>query len=1050
MKFKLIILLSIIFTNCASNINDKSIINSSIPQTTLVENENIFKSHKVTLTLSEAKTWFNKLEDKIISKAEYDSFMVLFGRTDGMPIEYEKYFFNSKDNSFFQDLIRIEYFAFNDSIPNTIEYQALKLINQDSKNVLPYLYLIVGNLNDDCPSVLSYINKLRNVYSLDNDIWLREVIADFYNSCNFSELAIKEYNEIIHFDSLNLEKYWQPLFNIYTNVGELDEAEELLYRVEAQSEDSLFKKLHCNKYYNIYWDKGEFNKIETLCDYIIDSTNANEVNTELYYSYIMQNKCSLAEEILWKYNYPDSFMIDWRELLGFGFLDDWVIYPVNNGYMEFDSSNTHYKDCLNYLKKRMTVPNVDINVYLIYGYMILANEFAKDYDNRNESVIRQGLAFIKKSNTTNNSLNFLIGNVHQKLNENNQAIKYFLEIQSDSKYYPYSLTNIAYIYEFDSDDNYIKYLFEANTALPENIIIINTIAVYYDDKLNYQESIKWRKRGLQINHDNEYLFLDLAKSYLGAGQIKNAMSTINKSLDKIYLEIDTNDNSEILNQALSTKGDIYKDVELWTYANEYYEKAIKITPDDVDTRLKMTSVFYQLKYFFKAENNLLTALDIEVNNKYFRKYKYKKIINELLDHYTIWDIDIEKELELLENSIKYFPKDAEKYGWLGSAYRKNKNYASAVTNLNIALKLNPKNCQNYTEMAYTYSADGLDTKALYYYDEAINCYKTGLDESIANSYSNESYYYYWIGDIYDEILEINMDNENYTEAISNIKDAMLLLPDSLGNGFRISLGKAYLFGDEYKKALNIFVEDYNKTKTSGSLLGMGLTYYKLGSRSDLEKSTSFLTKWKSIATVDSFYNEMIPDVNKMIDENNKSIAKLDWPKKVNEIINMGKGIEYELAKLYLVRADYDTINNIYIEGIKETTPEREYIKSLKEWITTSYNVSSKVYLSESLCDRFITNVSNINTQNSTTKEIKELFILAAKTRKEGMLLHTKGYYVKKVNYSGEYERGNAKIELANQYYIDGIIKLKSLLIKYPDFPMFIDDELSRIIDYYRR
>ena len=81
--------------------------------------------------------------------------------------------------------------------------------------------------------------------------------------------------------------------------------------------------------------------------------------------------------------------------------------------------------------------------------------------------------------------------------------------------------------------------------------------------------------------------------------------------------------------------------------------------------------------------------------------------------------------------------------------------------------------------------------------------------------------------------------------------------------------------------------------------------------------------------------------------------------------------------------------------------------------------------------------------------ILDPFLKAAQNRIEGIEIYSKGYYVGKKNYRGEFEKGFAMIKVADSYFLEGLRNLPSLMKNYPNF--FTSYDLKRIsnsIDYY--
>jgi len=180
-------------------------------------------------------------------------------------------------------------------------------------------------------------------------------------------------------------------------------------------------------------------------------------------------------------------------------------------------------------------------------------------------------------------------------------------------------------------------------------------------------------------------------------------------------------------------------------------------------------------------------------------------------------------------------------------------------------------------------------------------------------------------------------------------------------------------------------------------------------------------------------------------------------KEIDEKINMeletlsesGDGILSEIVQLFLISRKYTEINNTFIDGQNNTTPEEKYLELLKETIITSYNMSPKVFLSEDMCDRLLIRVQKLSLSDSKLSDIAELWENALKSRSEGMKLYNTGYIVKKINSKGEFSRGTAKITFANQYFTDGLIILKEQMKKHHEiFRQTTIQSIQFSIDYY--
>ena len=223
----------------------------------------------------------------------------------------------------------------------------------------------------------------------------------------------------------------------------------------------------------------------------------------------------------------------------------------------------------------------------------------------------------------------------------------------------------------------------------------------------------------------------------------------------------------------------------------------------------------------------------------------------------------------------------------------------------------------------------------------------------------------------------------------------------------------------------------------------------LGDPSNLKKSRSTFVELLGKIEGNPDYIDSKTRAENFINGIDEELNRIEWPEIIERLSSSENGVSSEIAKLYQLTSQYRDINNKWIQGNEETTPEKEYLEYSKEWIITGYKVSPKVFQSENLCDRFKAKLSSLTITNNRLKEVQSLWISSASSRKEGISIHSKGFYVKKKDYAGEYERGRAKIDVADEYYADGLKILQTLMEEnIESFSSFGLELLQEMIDYY--
>ena len=84
------------------------------------------------------------------------------------------------------------------------------------------------------------------------------------------------------------------------------------------------------------------------------------------------------------------------------------------------------------------------------------------------------------------------------------------------------------------------------------------------------------------------------------------------------------------------------------------------------------------------------------------------------------------------------------------------------------------------------------------------------------------------------------------------------------------------------------------------------------------------------------------------------------------------------------------------------------------------------------------------------EEITDLFRFAIEQRIEGISLHSQGFYTKKLDYKGEYEKGRAKVNIADKYFAEALAKMRQEVSKYKShFGPLADEYLEFSIGYYQ-
>jgi len=989
------------------------------PQTQRVKNltpEEIYNNYTVNISLNQNKNLFNQLESELITKAKYDSLLSDLGRPGKKYFQVEQLICDTKSDSIYKEIIRAEYFINNDSLLSVVDIKLLNLLKTDSTNAS--LYVLMGinkHQQKDLSKSIYYLQQAKQHTQPFDNSWLYMVIADIYEDNNQPIMAIKEYEEAFEINNDLLLDKWDNLFDLFVSIGEYGKAEKLFNEVEIISNQTDFRNTHWDELVNLYWKKDELTEAESICMAVRDTSNFKSTTKELILISIKNGDFKSAEDYLW-----DLSSVEIQS------------YPFQAkfNFVDFYSWDEHYIEIYNQLKNDINQLSQNQSANFCFGYFLVAKEMNQwNEENKDVSKIREGLAYLKKAKSKESKLNFVIGYLLQSLAENEEAIRYYQQDANNSEFYPYSQINLSVLTKSDDISKSLSYLLAAQKFFENNEEIIEEIGLYYYSYLNdFEKAVEWYTYLMKIEPNSYLESIWLADSYLQLDDIENAQLTISKTIDKIIIDSDSWLRNWYLGMAYETKGDINQKLEKWHQAKRDYENSIKYDPKDMDPRLALADVYYKLEDLPNAEKLYQTVIDSVVSKENVDLDKYYSALRSLNFHYIIFAPDPKKHSILFENAIKIIPEDDWAFRMLGLAYKNQGNYYKATRNLKKAIEINPNSRYNYSELAETYELEGTTDKAIENYKYAIRSIEK---ENIKIDQENESEDYQSnlesIGGYHSKIADLYKQKEDYDLAILEYQRAISVTPDTTGIIYKFDLADAYFDSKDYNNAIKYWKLVYNKQENFGALFNIGLSYLNIGDPENLKISKITFVELLDKIEGDPDYIDLKNKAENFIEIIDEELNKIEWPEIIEELSNSENGVSSEIAFLYNFIDDYTNINNLFIEANNETTPEKEYLQYSKEWIITGYNVSPKIYQSESLCDRFKAKLSGLKLDNNKILEIKSLWISATETRKEGVKLYSEGYYVKKKEYTGQWERGSAKIKVANQYFADGLVILENLM-----------------------
>jgi len=572
---------------------------------------------------------------------------------------------------------------------------------------------------------------------------------------------------------------------------------------------------------------------------------------------------------------------------------------------------------------------------------------------------------------------------------------------------------------------------------------------FYKKMLNFKDSL----------HDaNEKLSL----LYLRKGDLEISWNYLKKSSP--YLEEQELKEMSSLYKQYIEKGNsyAYESIGYIHYYSLRYKEAIINLEKARKLNAKKFSSYYELGMSYKNKDDYRKAILL-----------LEEVVSRELNHYganlqlgILYDIEpimvsfyeqkykikpnYQRALELFEKCKEINPKEALIYYYIGRVYYNMKQYENAIIETEIALKIhedydtykllgdiyfdsgnytmavkNHKKAMKIDDSAYIRSTIAKALVKLDEYNEAINL----LNESI-KKYPESSWLSWELADVY-------LEKKDYLTAVDYYQNALKEYPENYMIHFKIaycygSLGAFNNAEKWYLKAINI------DPKNEAPHFNLGLLYVK---KEDYANALRYFEKALQLGPDKDKTNTLINICKEVLEGK-------EFPDKLRELSEKIGDVGL-LARIFLCVIDYTEGNNIFIQGVKDTEPIYKKIGSEK--IITKYNVSSKIYEAQGYFEKVKADLSTISGAKGRIAEIVRLFLFAAEQRIKGTEQYSEGYYAKAKDYRGEYEKGRAKIDIADKYLLDGLKMLREEIAKYPSyFGTIADERLDNSIKYYQK
>lgn len=569
--------------------------------------------------------------------------------------------------------------------------------------------------------------------------------------------------------------------------------------------------------------------------------------------------------------------------------------------------------------------------------------------------------------------------------------------------------NLSYLYPIIS--NRLSYIFLKKGALRASYRSMK--AGYWDlNAEDTKERIKIYKRYLEEN--NFYAWASVGKIYYDIKDYEKAIEYLRKAWQIDKGEFDQ----------YHELGDAFFAKDQYSEAVSFLEEGLRKDQNNYDILVTLGNVYF----FYPSKPNYQRAIELfgkAIQLNPFNYWPYYRLSMALNNNGKPHDA-----LREINNSLSRIPKDNKYFN------QTKKNVFILKGDILLKLNENVEAMKSYEEAImlldvkkdlYIYIDIATKIGKLKIYDKAIKLLKEALAE--VKKTDNSSIIYYnlsTLGDIY-------ADKSDIEEALSYYLEAVKLFPENYSGNFNVaeayhSLKKWDEAEIWWKKTLALDPE------RRASVYNLGLVYFNTN-RIDLA-----LSSFKKALEIDPTFDK----ARLQIKDCEAIIENRMFPERLR-ILSLRKDSVGYSAKLLSLAQEYNSANNLYIDGKKETEPVKsgQYI--------TSYSVSSKIYEASGRFGDILKKLETLKNVPAEYEDVIRNFSLAVSNRVAGIEQHSQGYYINAKDYRGEFEKGAAKIKLGDKNFLDCMEALLRLMHQQKiDMGNVAIETLERTISYYKK
>jgi len=645
---------------------------------------------------------------------------------------------------------------------------------------------------------------------------------------------------------------------------------------------------------------------------------------------------------------------------------------------------------------------------------------------------------------------YVLGVSYSQTKNYNMAEESFLRSIKLKPKYQNGYTKLADIYKKQNRLDEALYYYDESLKLgPPDGNILSSIGEIYLKKGNLEKAETFYLRILNLEKGKEFYFDNVAFFYLKKGNLKESWKYLKKSFyfcsNRNLIKLFEPYNKYLIENnyyAHMSVGFICYHCYNYKKAIEHFEKALKLNKSEFDQ-------YYLLGMSYKGTYNYKMAVPyleeaIKRDPNHFDANLQLGIIygfSPFVADYYKTKINYKRSTELLNKAKQINPNNQSPYFYLGQTYLEMNKYYDALVETRKALDISEDSI-TLQQMGEIYDKMKDYKMSLEYYRKSLK-----IDDSLSVRYS---------------IIENLMALKEYDDARSFINKSIDIYPTYAS--LNEKLGDIYFKEEDYHSAIIHYKDSLKKDpKSSSAHFSIALSYYRLKNYDESEKW------WKKTIEINpkesaSFFNlglvyfftskydqalinfkrslELDPNDKKSkywIEACNYQIDYEKLPAKLSKLSLRDDEIG-KLSSILLCTIDYSKGNNLWIEGVKET-----------EYKDGQNIVSPKIFEAQGHFEKIKRDLNKIGSPKGQIKKIVDLFLFAVEQRIKGIEQHSEGYYSKRIDYKGQYEKGRAKIKIADNYFVDCLKSLQDEIVKNKSiFGDVAIDQLKTSIEYYEK